>query len=170
MNISNSNNNSNTNNINNSINQNSNQIISNENDDGNFKFVDPNTIVTPFEQKQYKIQLLLHINNILLININQIVNNDSTVLQNLNTKVQNWEQTIIQQFLHRVHSNLQCISRLNQGELNVKPTILEPPVDNTNTATSNNTNTNSHSHPSLAGSFDTLNKLYALLNRLFQFW
>lgn len=157
--------NNNNNSITTSINNSNNNIINNEN--SNFKFVDPDTVVTPLEQKQYKIQLLLHINSILLININQIVNNDATILQNLNTKEQNWEQVLIQKFLHRVHSNLQCISRLNQGELNAKPTILEPPIDNNS---NNNSNNGNYGHPALTGSRDTLNKLYALLERIFQFW
>ncbi|WBF11059.1 hypothetical protein N7582_000280 [Saccharomyces uvarum] len=90
---------------------------------------DPN-LPTVDEQRQYKVQLLLHINSILLARVIQMNNSLQNSLQN-NINNSNNEniiriQQLISQFLKRVHANLQCISQINQGIPSAKPLILSP--------------------------------------------
>ncbi|SCV03961.1 LAMI_0H12332g1_1 [Lachancea mirantina] len=100
----------------------------------------------PQTQNQYKIQLLLHINSVLLARINQMTAN---AMQFSAEQVQN----VTSQYLKRVHANLQCISQINQGAPGSKPTILEPPQ-----------------HPQQQPAQDILAKLYLLMSRVFEVW
>ncbi|SCU81515.1 LAFA_0C05468g1_1 [Lachancea sp. 'fantastica'] len=95
---------------------------------------------------QYKVQLLLHINSVLLARINQMNANPAqfSVEQ---------QQNITAQYLKRVHANLQCISQLNQGVQNTKPALLDSPQ-----------------LPMQQNSQDILAKLYLLTNRVFEVW
>lgn len=127
--------------------------------------VNPNEIVSIEDQKQYKIQLLLHINSVLLarvIQLTNIANNNNN--NNSNNNVPESIQRIISQSLKRVHANLQCISQINQGILRAKPVILDPPeiLNNNNNSNSNN--------PSNNPPQDILMKLYILMGRIFEFW
>ncbi|SCU83672.1 LAME_0C06084g1_1 [Lachancea meyersii CBS 8951] len=95
---------------------------------------------------QYKIQLLLHINSVLLARINQM--NASPAQFSVEQ-----QQSIAAQYLKRVHANLQCISQLNQGVQKSKPTLLDSPQ-----------------LPMQQNSQDVLAKLYLLTNRVFEVW
>ncbi|KAI8397772.1 hypothetical protein J6895_01866 [Nakaseomyces glabratus] len=66
------------------------------------------------EQKQYKVQLLLHVNSLLLAR--------ALRLSQQQDQLQHQPQ-----YLKRIHANLQCISQLNQGLPNAKPMIMDPP-------------------------------------------
>ncbi|CAI4056548.1 hypothetical protein SUVZ_02G2020 [Saccharomyces uvarum] len=110
------------------------------------------------EQRQYKVQLLLHINSILLARVIQMNNSLQNSLQN-NINNSNNEniiriQQLISQFLKRVHANLQCISQINQGIPSAKPLILSPPQL-----------ARQQQPPQ-----DILAKLYLLLTRVFEIW
>lgn len=124
----------------------------------NINIVDPNTLVTPHDQKQYKIQLLLHINSVLLARVIHLSNNNTS---NNNSALPESIQKLISQSLKRVHANLQCISQINQGVLRTKPIILDPPEIPNN----NSNNTSQHGPPQ-----DILAKLYLLMARIFEFW
>ncbi|CAI4339681.1 AFH_G0009530.mRNA.1.CDS.1 [Saccharomyces cerevisiae] len=110
------------------------------------------------EQRQYKIQLLLHINSILLARVIQMNNSLQNNLQNNINNSNNNNiiriQQLISQFLKRVHANLQCISQINQGVPSAKPLILTPPQL-----------ANQQQPPQ-----DILSKLYLLLARVFEIW
>ncbi|CAI5173444.1 CPS_HP_G0007170.mRNA.1.CDS.1 [Saccharomyces cerevisiae] len=110
------------------------------------------------EQRQYKVQLLLHINSILLARVIQMNNSLQNNLQNnINNNNNNniiRIQQLISQFLKRVHANLQCISQINQGVPSAKPLILTPPQL-----------ANQQQPPQ-----DILSKLYLLLARVFEIW
>ena len=126
--------------------------------------VNPNEIVSIEDQKQYKIQLLLHINSVLLARVIQLTNivnnNNSNNPNNPNNNISESIQRIISQSLKRVHANLQCISQINQGILHAKPIILDPPD-----LFNNNNNNNNNNPPQ-----DILMKLYILMARIFEFW
>lgn len=159
INISNSNTNGTNNNYNNPtpINLNPNFNI-NPN-----SIMNPNEVVSIEDQKQYKIQLLLHINSVLLarvIQLTNIANNSNDNNNNPNNNVHESIQRIISQSLKRVHANLQCISQINQGILRAKPIILDPPD-----ILNNNNNNPSNNPPQ-----DILIKLYILMARIFEFW
>ncbi|KAL3233687.1 Transcription regulatory protein SNF11 [Nakaseomyces bracarensis] len=62
------------------------------------------------EQTQYKVQLLLHVNSLLL---QRAMRPDVSAAS----------------FLKRIHANLQCISQLNQGNPAARPMILDPPPE-----------------------------------------
>ncbi|SCU99793.1 LANO_0F03686g1_1 [Lachancea nothofagi CBS 11611] len=94
----------------------------------------------------YKVQLLLHINSVLLARINQMNANPSQFSLEQ-------QQNIASQYLKRVHANLQCISQLNQGIQTSKPAVLEPPQ-----------------LPLQQNSQDILAKLYLLTSRVFEVW
>ncbi|CAL9734350.1 transcription regulatory protein Snf11p [Monosporozyma servazzii] len=122
----------------------------------NINIADPDTVVTPHDQKQYKIQLLLHINSVLLARVIHLSNSN-----NNNNALPESIQKLISQSLKRVHANLQCISQINQGVLRTKPIILDPPeIPN-----SSNNNSTQHGPPQ-----DILAKLYLLMARIFEFW
>lgn len=110
------------------------------------------------EQRQYKVQLLLHINSILLARVIQMNNSLQNNLQNNINNSNNNNiiriQQLISQFLKRVHANLQCISQINQGVPSAKPLILTPPQL-----------VNQQQPPQ-----DILSKLYLLLARVFEIW
>ncbi|GMC24719.1 unnamed protein product [Saccharomyces cerevisiae] len=110
------------------------------------------------EQRQYKVQLLLHINSILLARVIQMNNSLQNNLQNNINNSNNNNiiriQQLISQFLKRVHANLQCISQINQGVPSAKPLILMPPQL-----------ANQQQPPQ-----DILSKLYLLLARVFEIW
>ncbi|AJU76190.1 Snf11p [Saccharomyces cerevisiae YJM996] len=110
------------------------------------------------EQRQYKVQLLLHINSILLARVIQMNNSLQNNLQNNINNSNNNNiiriQQLISQFLKRVHANLQCISQINQGVPSGKPLILTPPQL-----------ANQQQPPQ-----DILSKLYLLLARVFEIW
>ncbi|AJV06937.1 BAK_1a_G0009240.mRNA.1.CDS.1 [Saccharomyces cerevisiae] len=110
------------------------------------------------EQRQYKVQLLLHINSILLARVIQMNNSLQNNLQNNINNSNNNNiiriQQLISQFLKRVHANLQCISQINQGVPSAKPLILTPPQL-----------ANQQQPPQ-----DILSKLYLLLARVFEIW
>ncbi|CAL9728717.1 transcription regulatory protein Snf11p [Monosporozyma unispora] len=152
-------------NINNNNNDNSNMNNNTPTHPSNIQItpngiVDPNTLVTLNDQKQYKVQLLLHINSVLLarvIHLSNATNNNN----NNNNGLPESIQRLISQSLKRVHANLQCISQINQGILRAKPIILDPPEipnDNIN-------NSNQHGPPQ-----DILAELYLLMARIFEFW
>lgn len=92
-----------------------------------------NTDATPVasseeDQMQYKIQLLLHINSILLSRVIQMSNNANNNNNDGNRNgLPEQLQSLASQYLKRVHANLQCISQINQGSKTAKPLILEPP-------------------------------------------
>ncbi|SCU78285.1 LADA_0A04852g1_1 [Lachancea dasiensis] len=94
----------------------------------------------------YKVQLLLHINSVLLTRINQINANPAQFSLEQ-------QQNIAAQYLKRVHANLQCISQLNQGVQTAKPALLDPPQT-----------------PIQQHSQDVLSKLYLLTSRVFEVW
>lgn len=100
------------------------------------------------EQIQYKVQLLLHINSILLARVVQMTNNN-----NNSGTLPEQVQSLVSQYLKRVHANLQCISQINQGAKGAKPLILEPP----------------QLLVQLPGQ-DILAKLYLLMSRVFEIW
>ncbi|QLQ79567.1 hypothetical protein HG537_0C02140 [Torulaspora globosa] len=104
------------------------------------------------EQLQYKIQLLLHINSILLARVIQMANNGGTE-GNGNAGIPEQLQPLASQYLKRVHTNLQCISQINQGAKNVKPLILDPPQLLVQQPAQ-----------------DILAKLYLLMTRVFEIW
>lgn len=80
------------------------------------------------DQMQYKIQLLLHINSILLSRVIQMSNNANNNNNDGNRNgLPEQLQSLASQYLKRVHANLQCISQINQGSKVAKPLILEPP-------------------------------------------
>ena len=110
------------------------------------------------EQRQYKVQLLLHINSILLARVIQMNNSLQNNLQNNINNSNNNNiiriQQLISQFLKRVHANLQCISQINQGVPTAKPLILTTPQL-----------ANQQQPPQ-----DILSKLYLLLARVFEIW
>lgn len=110
------------------------------------------------EQRQYKVQLLLHINSILLARVIQMNNSLQNNLQNNINNSNNNNiiriQQLISQFLKRVHANLQCISQINQGVPSARPLILTPPQL-----------ANQQQPPQ-----DILSKLYLLLARVFEIW
>ena len=110
------------------------------------------------EQRQYKVQLLLHINSILLARVIQMNNSLQNNLQNNINNSNNNNiiriQQLISQSLKRVHANLQCISQINQGVPSAKPLILTPPQL-----------ANQQQPPQ-----DILSKLYLLLARVFEIW
>lgn len=110
------------------------------------------------EQRQYKVQLLLHINSILLARVIQMNNSLQNNLQNNINNSNNNNiiriQQLISKFLKRVHANLQCISQINQGVPSAKPLILTPPQL-----------ANQQQPPQ-----DILSKLYLLLARVFEIW
>ncbi|CCE61296.1 hypothetical protein TPHA_0A02140 [Tetrapisispora phaffii CBS 4417] len=112
------------------------------------------------DQIKYKIELLLHINNILLSRLLSITQNSKVAISSLPEQLQN----ISSQYLKRVHSNLQCISQINQGQLNSKPSIIEAPT------LINNTNSNSNANPQNPAQQDVILKFYLLLNRVFDIW
>ncbi|CEP63062.1 Snf11p LALA0_S07e01552g [Lachancea lanzarotensis] len=95
---------------------------------------------------QYKVQLLLHINSVLLARINQMNANPTQFSAEQ-------QQNITAQYLKRVHANLQCISQLNQGVQDTKPALLDSPQ-----------------LPMQQNSQDILAKLYLLTNRVFEVW
>lgn len=104
------------------------------------------------EQLQYKIQLLLHINSILLARVIQMANNAGNNGGNGNGLPEQL-QPLASQYLKRVHANLQCISQINQGARNAKPLILEPPQLLVQQPAQ-----------------DILAKLYLLMSRVFEIW
>ncbi|CAI4058055.1 hypothetical protein SKDZ_04G2970 [Saccharomyces kudriavzevii ZP591] len=110
------------------------------------------------EQRQYKVQLLLHINSILLARVIQMNNSLQNNLQNNVNNSNNDNiiriQQLISQFLKRVHANLQCISQINQGVPSAKPIILTAPQ---------------LAHQQQPPQ-DILAKLYLLLTRVFEIW
>lgn len=116
---------------------------------------DPSEIVSLEDQKQYKIQLLLHINSVLLARVIHLSSSSSN-----SNPIPDSIQRLISQSLKRVHANLQCISQINQGVLRAKPIILDPPE-----IPNNNNNNNQHGPPQ-----DILGKLYILMSRIFEFW
>lgn len=99
------------------------------------------------EQLQYKIQLLLHINSILLARVIQMANNNS------GNSVPEQLQPVASQYLKRVHANLQCVSQINQGARNAKPLISDPPQLLVQQPAQ-----------------DILAKLYLLMTRVFEIW
>lgn len=103
------------------------------------------------EQIQYKVQLLLHINSILLARVIQMTNNSNG--GNGSGSLPEQVQSLASQYLKRVHANLQCISQINQGAKGAKPLILEPP----------------QFLVQLPGQ-DILAKLYLLMSRVFEIW
>ncbi|QLL32692.1 hypothetical protein HG536_0D02140 [Torulaspora globosa] len=104
------------------------------------------------EQLQYKIQLLLHINSILLARVIQMANSAGSD-GNGNAGIPEQLQPLASQYLKRVHTNLQCISQINQGAKNVKPLILDPPQLLVQQPAQ-----------------DILAKLYLLMTRVFEIW
>lgn len=104
------------------------------------------------EQLQYKIQLLLHINSILLARVIQMANSAGSEA-NGNAGIPEQLQPLASQYLKRVHTNLQCISQINQGAKNVRPLILDPPQLLVQQPAQ-----------------DILAKLYLLMTRVFEIW
>lgn len=100
------------------------------------------------EQLQYKIQLLLHINSILLARVMQMASNNKS-----DNSVPEQLQPIASQYLKRVHANLQCISQINQGAKNAKPLISDAPQLLVQQPAQ-----------------DILAKLYLLMTRVFEIW
>lgn len=104
------------------------------------------------EQLQYKVQLLLHINSILLARVMQMANNSASE-RSASGNIPEQLQPVASQYLKRVHANLQCISQINQGAKNVKPLILDPPQLLVQQPAQ-----------------DVLAKLYLLMTRVFEIW
>lgn len=149
--------------------------------------IDPNRVVPPHDQIQYKIKLLLHINNLLLARVINVMNllakhneannkaNDnssSSTSANGGLVIPENLQLLMSQNLKRVHANLQCISQMNQGFIRAKPAIFTIPGlglqnpqqqqqqgDSNNNIDNNNVNSN-----------DILVKLYLVLARVLEFW
>lgn len=121
--------------------------------------VDPTTSVVSVEQQtQYKIQLLLHINSVLLARVVHMTNTffkERKAQPNSPSVLPEAVQQVVSQNLKRVHANLQCISQINQGYVRAKPVILDPPA--------------MPHHPDHQGN-DILAKLYLLMSRVFEFW
>ena len=120
--------------------------------------IDPNTIISVEEQIQYKIQLLLHINSVLLARAIHMTNpffKDKKNKPNSPSILPENIQLLVSQCLKRVHANLQCISQINQGYIRSKPVILDPPNISQQTPIPQN---------------DILAKLYLLMTRVFEFW
>ena len=109
--------------------------------------IDPDRIVPPQDQIQYKIKLLLHINSLLLARVINVMNllakhneannkvndnNNSSSSNNTNNSngglvIPENLQLLMSQNLKRVHANLQCISQMNQGFIRAKPAIFTIP-------------------------------------------
>ncbi|AGO13989.1 AaceriAGR131Wp [[Ashbya] aceris (nom. inval.)] len=72
---------------------------------------------------QYKLQLLLHINTLLIVR--------SAMLRpghpQLDGLPPDQLEDLLRQYIRRVHSNLQCISAINQGNPRARPQIMDPP-------------------------------------------
>ncbi|QLG71106.1 hypothetical protein HG535_0B01440 [Zygotorulaspora mrakii] len=107
---------------------------------------------TEEEQVQYKIQLLLHINSILLARVIQMTQNKNAETGGTASLPDNLK-LLASQYLKRVHANLQCISQVNQGIKKAKPIILEPPQPLVQQPAQ-----------------DILVKLYLLMSRVFEIW
>lgn len=98
---------------------------------------------------QYKLQLLLHINSLLIARCTLFKGDH----QQMSSLTQEQLDSLLQQHTKRIHCNLQCISQMNQGHI-VKPQILEPPL----------------LPASLQQPQDIMPKLYMLLTRMFEVW
>ncbi|CCD22521.1 Snf11p NDAI_0A03640 [Naumovozyma dairenensis CBS 421] len=110
--------------------------------------------VTLEEQRQYKVQLLLHINSVLILRVMHMRNSLTGNTSVNQAQLQEVYQAFLSQYLKRVHANLQCISQINQGIQKNKPAISDsPPVTSTQ-----------------QGAHDVLVKLYLLMNRVFEIW
>ncbi|CCC68506.1 hypothetical protein NCAS_0B04220 [Naumovozyma castellii] len=116
--------------------------------------VPPPVEATAEEQRQYKIQLLLHINSVLLLRVIHM-SNAATTNGNNNPKYPEQLQAFISHYLKRVHANLQCISQINQGVTKTRPLIFDAPPT---------------TGPPQAQQQDILLKLYLLMNRVFEIW
>ncbi|KAH3901841.1 Snf11p SCDLUD_001624 [Saccharomycodes ludwigii] len=116
-------------------------------------------IVSLQEQIQYKIQLLLHVNSILLARLYSLQNKQQ---QQSNGSISDTVEQpaflaeLNSQYLKRVHANLQCISFLHQGKYGSRPNIITPP----DVGLGNNNGKQQ----------DALNKLYLLMSRMFELW
>lgn len=98
------------------------------------------------EQRQFKVQLLLHLNSVLLARAMQ-----QSRAQGGGAAAAAAPEAAgagVAQLLRRVHANLQCISQLNQGRWDARPAILDPPESGE----------------------DILAKMYLLAKRLFEVW
>lgn len=107
---------------------------------------------TEQEQIQYKVQLLLHINSILLARVIQMTQSKNTDEGGSNSLPEHLK-LLASQYLKRVHANLQCISQINQGSKSAKPIILDPPQSLVQQPAQ-----------------DILVKLYLLMSRVFEIW
>ncbi|SMN21909.1 similar to Saccharomyces cerevisiae YDR073W SNF11 Subunit of the SWI/SNF chromatin remodeling complex involved in transcriptional regulation [Maudiozyma saulgeensis] len=129
----------------------------NNNNNNDVLQMDPNQIISVDEQIQYKIQLLLHINSVLLARVIHMTNpffKDKKIEPNSPSVLPENIQLLVSQNLKRVHANLQCISQINQGYIRSKPVISDPPMIPQQPQQSN----------------DILAKLYLLMSRVFEFW
>ncbi|CCK69940.1 Snf11p KNAG_0D01890 [Huiozyma naganishii CBS 8797] len=123
--------------------------------------VDPDTIVSLEEQRQYKIQLLLHINSVLLAKVIHVTNTAATLDHS--------NKIVVSQCLKRVHANLQCVSQINQGLIRAKPMIMTA-LDADPLNSSSNAGTPGGVGTPQQPPHDILSKLYLLMSRVFEFW
>ncbi|CAB4256581.1 similar to Saccharomyces cerevisiae YDR073W SNF11 Subunit of the SWI/SNF chromatin remodeling complex involved in transcriptional regulation [Maudiozyma barnettii] len=133
--------------------------INNNNRANDVLQLDPNQIISVDEQIQYKIQLLLHINSVLLARVIHMTNpffKDKKIEANSPSVLPENIQSLVSQNLKRVHANLQCISQINQGFIRSKPVITVAPVIPQQQQQQPNN--------------DILAKLYLLMSRVFEFW
>ena len=147
---------------------------------------DQSTNASPSTQQlQYKIQILLHINSLLLSKL--YTQQQTLLLQQQQQQEQTTEQKIHSDYLKRVHANLQCISQLHQGVSGAKPSIMEPPVSyyfvgsgdghagsmgGSQVGQTNNApgHTGSTNDALIKQQEEGLRRLYLLLNRMFEIW
>ncbi|AET40292.1 Snf11p Ecym_5552 [Eremothecium cymbalariae DBVPG len=101
---------------------------------------------------QYKLQLLLHINTLLILRCTTFKAGSPQVEGLPPDQI----DALLRQYVRRIHCNLQCISSMNQGNYSSKPVLMDPPP------LSPIMRKQQHQ--------DILPKLYILLGKMFEIW
>ncbi|CAG99495.1 Snf11p [Kluyveromyces lactis] len=117
--------------------------------------------VSPKQKLQWKIQVLLHINSMLIKKSQETrTMYESRQVPTLASLSKEQMEQILIQYTKRIHCNLHTISQINQGNLAAKPPIMDPPP---NPFLSNTASAQERQQ-------DMLVKMYLLMNRMFQLW
>lgn len=104
--------------------------------------------ISPETTLQYKLQLILHINTLLILR-STLLNKGSPQLDTMSA---DQIDVLLCHYIKRVHCNLQCISSMNQGNHHARPSIMDPPP----------------LPPGIHQQQDILPKLYSLLSRMLE--
>ncbi|CDO94645.1 unnamed protein product [Kluyveromyces dobzhanskii CBS 2104] len=113
------------------------------------------------QKLQWKIQVLLHINSMLIKKSQETRSMyESQPVPPLASLSKDQLEQILIQYTKRIHCNLHTISQINQGNLTAKPPILDPPP---------NPFAPANASPQERQT-DMLVKMYLLMNRMFQLW